>query len=338
MNAAIERLGQKAARGHDALVAGVLVDGASTVYAWRRSGPVPDGDTRFEIGSNTKSFTGVPRADMDLRGEVHLADPVSTYLPERQLPRWNTRPPTLAELATHRAALPNVPRGMNAWELAFALGLRSRDPWAGIDPTAYHNLVRQTRPRKPPGQRFSYSSLGFGLLGDALAARAEMPYEQLLADRVCAPLGMHSTDTSVLGQLPGRSRRGRTRPPLRDLMPAAGAIRSTAGDLLRFLGAALAPADAPLGPAFARATESRERVGRRFPIGIGLGWMVLSRPPKPRMVWHNGGTWGFRSFAAVLPDQRCAVVVLSNTARGVDRLGFALAEIAAAAGGTHEAP
>ena len=42
------------------------------------------------------------------------------------------------------------------------------------------------------------------------------------------------------------------------------------------------------------------------------------------MVWHNGGTWGFRSFAGVSPARDRAVVVLSNTARSVDRLGWRL--------------
>ncbi len=338
MIAEIERLGQKAASGHDALVAGVLVDGATTVRAWRAAGAVPDGDTRFEIGSITKAFTGVLLAGMELRGDVRLDDPVSAYLPERQLPEWHTRPPTLEELATHRAALPNAPRGLNVREAAFALGLRSRDPWAGLDLPAYHDLVRQTRVRKPPGRRFGYSSLGFGLLGDALTARAGVPYEQLLQDGICTPLGLRATETTVLGaaELPGRSRRGRPRPPLRDHMPAAGAIRSSANDLLRFLAAVLEPAEEPPGPALARATERRARLHRH--LGIGLGWMLIDRPPKPRFVWHNGGTWGFRSFAAALPDHRCAVVVLTNTARSVDRLGFQLSEIAITAGGEHAAP
>jgi serine-type D-Ala-D-Ala carboxypeptidase/endopeptidase len=338
MTDAIERLGQKAASRHDALVAGVLVAGVPTVRAWRAAGPVPDADTRFEIGSITKAFTGVLLADMEFRGEVRLDDPVSAYLPDSQLPEWHTDAPSLEELATHRAGLPNAPRGLRAGEAALALGLSSRDPWADVDLPAYHGLVRRTRARKPPKRGFGYSSLGFGLLGDALAARAGMSYEQLLQDRICAPLGLQATDTAVLGaaELQGHSRRGRARPPLRDHMPAAGAIRSSVNDLLRFLGAVMTPAEAPPGPALARATEPRARMNKDH--AIGLGWMILARPPKPRFVWHNGGTWGFASFAAALPDHGCAVVVLTNNARPVSRLGFELAEMAADAGGSDGAP
>ena len=97
------------------------------------------------------------------------------------------------------------------------------------------------------------SSVAFGLLGDALAARAGTTYEELLRERVVAPLGMDSTAIAV-GEadsarlLQGHSRRGRPRPPIEDFMPAAGSLRSNVRDMLRFLAACLdPPADEP-GP------------------------------------------------------------------------------------------
>jgi len=120
--------------------------------------------------------------------------------------------------------------------------MRSTDPWADLDAGAYRQAARRTPARRPPGGRFRYSSLGFGLLGDALAARAGASYEELLQDRICSPLGLLDTAISVPPEkqprlLAGRSRRGHPRPPLRDAMPAAGAIRASAHDLLRFLPA-----------------------------------------------------------------------------------------------------
>jgi serine-type D-Ala-D-Ala carboxypeptidase/endopeptidase len=301
----------------------VLAGGQAT---FRCHGTRVDERALFEIGSITKPFTGVLLADMCLRGVASLDDPITEYLPDSELPRWNERPPTLEELATHRAALPNVPSGLGRKEMLFALGLRSADPWAGIDRTAYHAAVRKTQARRSPGGRFGYSSLGFALIGDALAARAGTPYGQLLRDRICVPLGLDETGVERRGQLEGRSRRGRPRPPLDDLMPAAGSIRSSAADLLRFLAAALAPPGAPPGPALGMATEPRVVANKR--LALGLGWILLRRKGKPEVVLHNGGTWGFRSFAAIVPDRRTAVVVLANTARAVDRLGMRLLDSA----------
>jgi CubicO group peptidase (beta-lactamase class C family) len=58
---------------------------------------------------------------------------------------------------------------------------------------------------------------------------------------------------------------------------------------------------------------------------VGLGWMIV-RPPQSAgpVLWHNGGTSGFRSFVALDRETGTAVVVLSNTARSVDRLGLRL--------------
>lgn len=107
-------------------------------------------------------------------------------------------------------------------------------------------------------------------------------------------------------------------------MPAAGGLRSTVSDMLSFLGASLSPPPAPPGPALVAARQPRVAVGRR--MSIGLGWLILDRGERPPVVWHNGGTWGFRSFAAFVPGTTAAAVVLASTARPVDRLGFQLIE------------
>jgi CubicO group peptidase (beta-lactamase class C family) len=69
-------------RGHRSLVAGVVRDGGTVVRGRSAEGPAPDAETLFEIGSVTKVFTGVLRADMHLRGEVSLDDPLSRHLPD----------------------------------------------------------------------------------------------------------------------------------------------------------------------------------------------------------------------------------------------------------------
>lgn len=316
-DAEIEQLVTTAARKHDTLAVGTFADGEATFRSSEMSEP-----PLFEIGSITKPFTGVLLADMTLAGEVSLDDPVTKYLSDDAHPLWKGRPPTLEQLATHRAALPNAPRPLGRNELAFGLGLSRHDPWTGIDTATYHRLVHQTKAVAPPGRRFAYSSLGYSLLGDALTAVTRKPYETLLQERIGIPLGLESLTTSADDprQLDGHSKRGHRRPPLRDHMAAAGAIRATAPDLLAFLTARLAPPPTPPGPALELATEPRFHVSKR--LAWGLGWMVLQRKDKPDLAWHSGGTWGFRSFAAVSVASGTAVVVLSNSARSVDRLGL----------------
>jgi CubicO group peptidase (beta-lactamase class C family) len=169
--------------------------------------------------------------------------------------------------------------------------------------------------------------MAVGLLGDALAARAGTGYEELLAARVLRPLAMGATAVHVPPAsreqlVRGHSRRGQPRAPIEDFMPAAGSLRSNAEDMLRFLEACLHPPNERPGPAFALAQRPHARIGRH--AAAGLGWMIAAPRNGPRIVWHNGGTWGFRSFAGFDPGAGNAAVVLSNTARSVDRLGFEL--------------
>lgn len=321
----LEKLG---ARGHRALSAGIIRGDERFCCGWSTRAENPDERSLFEIGSITKAFTGVVLADMVMRGEVALDDPLSRHLPGPR-PAWRHREPTLLELATHRSALPNTPGGMSRRELAYSLGFGAQDPWAALSQGDYERLVTRESPRHAPGGRVRYSSMAVGLLGDALAARADTPYDQLLDDRVLEPLGMRATAVDVDAAwkeklLGGHSRRGQPRPPIEDFMPAAGGLRSNAEEMLRFLAACLQPPTQPPGPALALAQQPHARIAKR--LEIGLCWMISNRPRHPKVVWHNGGTWGFRSFAGFAPERATAAVVMSNTARGVDRLGFRLVE------------
>lgn len=318
------------ARGVHTRVVGLLRPGSRTVATLSpTTAAAPDGRTLFEIGSVTKILTAVLPAEMHLRGDVALSDSLSEHLASTDAPSWRHRAPTLEELATHRSALPNTSRQMFPRELLAALGLRSADPWHGVTEEDYRVMLRAMRPRRSPGGRLRYSSVGYGLLGDALARSANASFDELLWRRVCSPLGLRDTGVEVDQEkrsrlLEGHSSRGTPSPPLHDWMPAAGALRSSVEDLLSFLEACLAPPSGVIGDAVALAQQERVRINWR--LSIGLGWLILRRRRRPPVVWHGGGTWGFRSFAAFVPEEALAVVVLSNSAREVNSLGFKLVD------------
>ncbi|MEJ2854560.1 MULTISPECIES: serine hydrolase domain-containing protein [unclassified Saccharothrix] len=203
-----------------------------------------DGDpltpgTRFEIGSLTKTFTALLLAQMVAAGEVSHDDDVARYLPPNSL----RTPITLAQLATHTSGLPRLPPGL----LRTALPRWFTNPYAAFGPNDLLNALPRTRTRdtgtRPP---YRYSNYGVALLGLALARAAGVPYANLLADRVLHPLGLHDTDCTDIHQATGHWH-GRPRPPWHiPGLPAAGALRSTAPDLLRYLTALLTPHTTPL--------------------------------------------------------------------------------------------
>src|SRR5690606_1189262 len=106
-----------------------------------------------------------------------------------------------------------------------------------------------------------------------------------------------------------------------DCLKACGGLRSTANDLLTYAEAAIGRRDSRLSPAFELAMQPfRQTEGER---ATGLGWFVRPMPvprgePPCRLVWHGGGTGGYRTFLGLLPERGAAIVVLANSAEGVD--------------------
>jgi CubicO group peptidase (beta-lactamase class C family) len=206
---------------------------------------------------------------------------------------------------------------------------RAGDPWEAIDRPALLKALAGTRLGRTPGTGpIAYSNLGAGVLGHALVAAAgATDYGELVGARICRPLGLADTvllpdSEQAQRQADGHGRRGRTTGHWQVAgLPGAGALRSTAADVLTFLQAQLHPDDTPLGPAIALTQPERRPGGR---LGIGLGWLRVPIEDDRVLLWHNGGTGGFRSFAGFVPDTGVAAVVLANDLRSVDRIGVDL--------------
>ncbi len=313
------------------LVVGVRARGETGF--WHR-GLLPDGpNTIFEIGSITKTFTATLLADMASEGVVALDDPVQHHLPTGVRLPVRGGEITLEELATHRSGLPRLPKGL-LWP---ALTRDRRDPYANFDEARLAAAVGATLPRREPGRKIVYSNYGMGLLGHVLALRAGTTYEQLIRARICEPLGLVDTwvetpESERRRVATGHTWRRRQTPHWHlAALVGAGGLRSTAADLLAFLGLHAATSEAPL--AVAAAETARPRAAWRK-AEIGLGWLIV--PPGRRLPWarprstllfHDGGTGGFRSFAGVIPDRDVCVVVLTNQAGSVGRLGLRLLDL-----------
>jgi serine-type D-Ala-D-Ala carboxypeptidase/endopeptidase len=313
---ALERVAsllERSAARHTGLV--VAVRSGPETGVWTRGGLTPA--SVFEIGSITKTFTGLLLADMEREGLVAFDDPVARYLPVA--PPVKGREVTLEDLATHSSGLPRVPRGM----LIAAYTSERKDPYAKVDLRA---AIPASHPKRAPGGRAVYSNYGMGLLGYALAQRAGMSYGDLVRERITTPLSLGHTALDTPGLVQGHNRRGKPTPPwnLADLA-GAGGLRSTATDLLDYL-ALHSRSDIPLAEPARETRRPRTKLGG---ADLGLAWLILPAG-KGFLRWrfghdiviHEGGTGGFRAFAGAVPDTADAVVVLANQAKGAGRLGM----------------
>ena len=308
------------------IVVGVIGPEGRRIVAYGSMGmndPRPvNGDTLYEIGSITKVFTSLILADMVERGEVALDDPVARYLPvAAKVPERSAKRITLHDLSTHRSALPRMPSNFDA--------KNPTNPYVDYPVERLYEFLSSHELRRDIGAEYEYSNLGAGLLGHALARRAGMDYESLLQERVFRPLGMTSTGISLTTALKSRLSTAHTSVfrlaptphwDFTDAFAGAGALRSSANDLLTFLAANLGYTKTPLSAAMARMVTVRRDASDSFKIG--LGWRV-EQHNGTEIVWHGGATYGSRTFTGYDPKSRVGVVVLSNynTGSGIDDIG-----------------
>lgn len=304
------------------IVVGVLDGSGKRVIAHGSSGTARplDGKSVFEIGSITKVFTTSLLALMVMSGEASLDDPVASYLPEGvTVPSRNGKSITLLNLATQSSGLPRMPSNFSPRDPG--------NPYADYTVEQMYEFLSAYTLTRDPGAQYEYSNLGMGLLGHALALRAGVAYERLLRERLLLPLGMRDTRISLTPEMRDRLAVGHDQGgepvPNWDIptLAGAGALRSTADDMLTFLAANLREDATAVSPAL--MMTHGERIQTSQPgMSVGLGWHRRVTSSGGVTVWHNGGTGGYRTFAGFDPDRKVAVVVLHNSARSADDIGF----------------
>ena len=285
------------------------------------NGRALDGDTVFEIGSITKVFTALLLTEMVTRGEVALDDPAAKYLPGHvKMPERNGKKITLLDLATYTSGLPRLPDGIPA---------TGDNPYADYTVEQIYAFLSNHTLRFDPGKRYIYANLGFGLLGHVLALRANTSYDDLVVSRICAPLGLADTRISLTPLMRDRLAQGH----LSNLKPAsnwdiptlagAGALRSTANDLLEFMKATcLSGPDAPLRSAIDMLLQTRRPTDASI-SEVGLG-VFIRTGNDDEIVWKDGMTGGYACFAGFSTRLRSGAVVLSNVANAVNDIGLNL--------------
>lgn len=299
----LRRLDLAAADGGAGIVIGISEHGERRIMTYGASKP----DSLFEIGSISKTFTGLLLAQMVVRGELDLRDPVREFLPPGIAPRPNGPEITLLDLATHHSGLPRMPDNAGPPE--------QRETYTNYQEAGLYDFIRQHGLGRPTQPEFLYSNLGFALLGAALVNHARMSYADLLREEITGPLGMKDTVIAIPPNLQARMMQGydsrRLPTPRWDLQAfaSAGGIRSDAADMLTYLEAQLHPATSPFGKAIKESQLLQDYV--TTDERIALAWAY---DPRNGLYSHDGATGGFSSFAFFNPRRDYAAVCLLNAA------------------------
>jgi CubicO group peptidase (beta-lactamase class C family) len=284
-----------------------------------RDGNAPvDGNTVFEIGSVTKTFTATVLELMVEQGEVTLDDPAQKFLPPSvKIPSRDGKQITLRDLATHTSALPRLPSNMKPKD--------AENPYADYTVEQLYEFLKGCKLARDIGAKYEYSNLGVGLLGHILALKAGTNYEALVMREICRPLKMDSTRITLTPELKARLAVGHNQAgaPVGNwdipTLAGAGALRSTANDMLKYLSANIGLSQVPLAQTMAKAQVIQAPAGSAE-MSIALAWHVTRRFGS-EIIWHNGGTGGYHTFVGFDRTNQQGVVVLSNSSTDIDDIG-----------------
>lgn len=268
-------------------------------------------NTIFGIASVTKVFTASLLAVCMQQGRCKLSDPLVNYIPALQnthnLPIDQV---TLQNLVTHTSSLPRDPADFGVINVA--------------TPQSYNQLMQDLinwQPNYPIGSHYLYSNLGFGLLGQAMGYAFKTTYINALRQEVLIPLQLNSTFIVAPNNYVSQLAQGysiQNNPiypaPITN-WPGGGALRSSSADLLTLVKAnlgVLPGVPAQLASALQATHQGLFTVGPNMTQALAWQRNMINNI---LVVNKNGMIPGFSSYIAFLPQQKIAIVVLTNKAR-----------------------
>ena len=326
-----------------AVVLGYVDPNGTQFYGYgnksRLTNSTADQNTIFGIGSITKVFTTILLADMANDGLLKLDDPLQKHLPSNvTAPKYGAQNMTLENLATHTAALPEFPDNFckDYWDNfdvnhTTAYRMKIIECSQKYSPSELYQSLSNTSISRDFGSKFGYSSFGTGLLGNILALKSNLSYNDLLEKRILSVLGMVNTSITLTEEQKSNLAVGHINGdelPLWNLAPVmtpSGGIYSTANDMLKFISANIGLIQTKLDTAMQESHLIRHYNGFLGPNNVqvtdnnsgegfyvGLGWMINTNYGS-EVIWHNGITAdGYNSIIAFNPYSNKGIVLLSS--------------------------
>ncbi len=323
---------------HMGMIVGAVADGQEVLLGFgnrRLGGSEPvDADTVFEIGSISKVFTGILLAKRVENGELNLDDPIMDLLPQGWTLSESAREVTLRHLTTHTSGIPRLPDNLMGITNVFK-PLFGGDPYGGYSEEVFREALSTVELEFKPGTDRLYSNFAVGLLGFLLATQNGTDYETLLQTELCGPLGMDRTvitndewhdehfadgyrTTAKAG--PMMLAMGSSEWWLPNHLAGAGGIRSTGTDMMKFLKANMGLVSTPFDAAI--ELSHQEIYKENDYRSMGMNWIRDDERDLSRhILWHNGGTGGYKSYLGFTEDCQFGVFALSNASINVDGMG-----------------
>lgn len=289
-------------------------------YADRERKAPADTSTIYRTGSISKSFTAFLMMQLVEEGVIQLTDPIELYLPEiKKLQEYSDLTKiTFLQLSTHTSGLIREP----ALEGAASGSIEN-----------WENKIIQSIPKTSfknrPGEKFSYSNIGYGILGLSLSRAAKRPFIELVKDKIFVPLKMHSSYFQIPGDITARLAKGMSRETVGEIDTETpkiehagrgykvpnGGIYSTPNDLAKFMMCNMGYHSLLKGETLDLMQTVKASDGNKY----GLGFFIVE-DKSINIVEHGGAVSGYTAQLAFEKNSKYGVVIMRNYDQGTTDL------------------
>ncbi|MDB5206756.1 MAG: class beta-lactamase-related serine hydrolase [Flavisolibacter sp.] len=261
-----------------------------------------DSATLFEAGSITKTFTAYILTSILQQKGISDSSSIISYLPDSMQSNKALQGITFLSLLNHTSGLTRLPTNM----ILTADDMTPYDHYTMADLFSY----LKTATPKPDGKS-NYSNLGMGLAGVLAQRISGKDYPTLLRQLIFVPFSMKA---------PGNGNKHRKSQgyfgekkavywTMNALAPA-GALQSTANEMLAYLSYMSNPATEQTKTVITQLLKPTVVVTPT--MQVGRAWHTFEQKNQPIIYWHNGGTYGFSTFAAFVKGTGQAVIIVVN--------------------------
>ncbi|SFD98968.1 CubicO group peptidase, beta-lactamase class C family [Chitinophaga sp. CF118] len=263
----------------------------------------PDDHTFYSIASLSKTFTGLLLAQAVTENKVKLDDDIRKYI-EGDYPnlQYNGQPIKLYHLISHVSRLP------------FFLSDSADKPGYTRDNFLkdLHNIKLDTL----PGIKFQYSNAAAQLLGYILEKVYNKPYEELLKIKIVRPLSLKNTKITLTATdkkhaAKGYNKDGSYNSESYNYLQAAGGIKSSVGDLLKYIEYQLDEKDSAV--ALSHKESWGFEMGNNTRFSCALNWQIIKSANGMRRIFQDGNLPNYSSLVIMYPELKTGIVLLSNT-------------------------
>ncbi|MDT8977097.1 cyclic peptide export ABC transporter [Paenibacillus sp. chi10] len=272
-------------------------------------------NTVFEMGSNSKAFTGLAVLQLEKQGLIKLTDPVSNYLPWFYMNDDGKRVNiTIEQLLHHTSAIP--PDTIGHIPASNADDALEQTVRMLVGKELWHDK------RLQPGEYFIYSTINYDILGLIIQEVAGMPFEDFMQDRIIRPLGLGSTfmhyGDAVQNGLATGYKLGFLRPHAyqapryRGNIPA-GYVNSTPTDIAKWMSIQLGAVKAP--GIDANLIQLSHEIDNTVSPNVdgssyAAGWSIYQSGGGE--IAHGGSNPNFSSYIVMRNDGQLGVAVMAN--------------------------